>query len=274
MQEVRGSIPLSSTTMPVDHVDGLRIDIQINHGWIGFAEHVELALLAEEAGFDTLWVADHLSGRSMNAPSMPECFVTLGGLAASTSRIGLGSLVANAQVRHPAVLANAAATVHQMSGGRFTLGIGAGASPNSSFAHELLAAGLTVAPSLEERHRALVEQVEMIKGIWSKGRDERFDGFPFPTPRPRIIVGVNSPALARLAIDHADGLNVRASHPRVEEILEIAAGRIECSVWVPFDAELFEGGFARIREWSARGVQRVVAVLTGKPDKSLIRNLV
>ena len=273
MQEVRGSIPLSSTTMPVDHVDGLTIDIQINHGWIGFAEHVELALLAERAGFATLWVADHLSGRSMNAPSMPECFTTLGGLAASTTRIGLGSLVANAQLRHPVVLANAAATVHQMSGGRFTLGIGAGASPSSPFAHELVAAGLTVPASLADRHRSLVNQIEVIKSVWLDGRDQRFDGFPTPSPRPRIIIGVNSPELARLAVDHADGFNVRASHPRLDEILEIAAGRIEASVWVPLDAELLGDWGERMQEWSARGVRRVVTVMAGKPDKSLIRKL-
>ena len=273
MQEVRGSIPLSSTTMPVARTDGLTLDIQINHGWIGFAEHVELALLAEQAGFGTLWVADHLSGQSMNAPSMPECFATLGGLAASTSRIGLGSLVANAQLRHPAVLANAAATIQQMSGGRFILGIGAGASPTSPFANELVAAGFTVPAALSDRHRALVEQIDVIKSIWSDDRDERFVGFSLPYPRPKIILGVNSPELARIAVDHADGLNVRASHPQLDEILDIAAGRIEASVWVSLDNALLEATDDRLHSWSGRGVQRVIAVMTGKPDKSLIKEL-
>ncbi|MFM8868100.1 MAG: LLM class flavin-dependent oxidoreductase, partial [Ilumatobacteraceae bacterium] len=217
--------------------------------------------------------ADHLSGQSMNSPSMPECFTTLGGLAASTSRVGLGSLVANAQLRHPVVLANAAATIQQMSGGRFILGIGAGASPTSTFANELVAAGLSVPAALSDRHRALVEQIEVIKGIWSDDRDQLFAGFPSPTPRPKIIVGVNSPELARIAVDHADGLNVRASHPRVDEILDIAAGRVEASVWVPLDAALLEATDDHLRKWSARGVQRVVAVMTGKPDKSLITQL-
>ena len=68
----------------------------------------------------------------MNAPSMPECFATLGALAAATRNIGLGSLVVNAGLRDPAIVANAAATVQEISGGRFILGLGAGASPSST----------------------------------------------------------------------------------------------------------------------------------------------
>ncbi len=270
MQEVRGSIPLSSTTMSVARIDGLALDIQFNHGWVEFSELVELALLAERAGFDTVWVADHLSGRSMNAPSMPECFTTLGGLAAVTSTIGLGSLVANSQLRPPALLANAAATLQQMSGGRFTFGIGAGASPTSPFANELTAAGLDIPATLAERHATLVDHIEFIKGVWSDNRDGRFAGFPLPQPRPKIVVGVNSPELARLAVRHADGLNVRASHPKVDEILAIAEGRIESSVWVTLDSGLLDADDECLRLWSAKGVQRVVAVMTGRPDKSLL----
>ena len=274
MQEVRGSIPLSSTTMPVDRGDGLAFDIQFNHGWVDFSELTELALLAERAGFSTLWVADHLSGVSMNAPSMPECFATLGGLAAVTSKIGLGSLVANSQLRHPAVLANAAATVQQISGGRFILGVGAGASPSSPFAAELVAAGMEVPVTLTERHDALVHDIEFIKRLWSNESPVQFQSFPIPHPRPRIIVGVNSPELAQVAVDHADGLNVRATHPKIDEILSIAAGRIESSVWVPLDATLFDTADERVPGWVDRGVTRVVAVMTGRPDKSVVENLV
>ena len=274
MQEVRGSIPLSSTTMPVAHKDGLAFDIQLNHGWVDFAELTELALLAERAGFDTVWVADHLSGGSMNAPSMPECFTTLGGLAAVTSRIGLGSLVANSQLRHPAVLANAAATVQQISGGRFIFGIGAGASPSSPFAAELVAAGMEVPATLNERHTALVRDIEFIKRLWSNDSPAQFQGFPVPHPRPKIIVGVNSPELARVAVDHADGLNVRATHPKLDEILTIAAGRIESSVWAPLDETLFDADDTRIAMWADRGVTRVVALMTGRPEKSVVEKIV
>jgi len=256
--------------MPVDRVDGPAFDIQFNHGWVDFSELVDLTLLAEQVGFDTVWVADHLSGVSMNAPSMPECFATLGGLAARTSTIGLGSLVANSQLRHPVVLANAAATVSQMSGGRFTLGIGAGASPSSPFAAEMVAAGMAVPSTLAERHDSLVAGVEFVKRVWSGDTDERFVGFPVPRPKPKIIVGVNSPELARIAVDHADGLNVRASHPQLDEILAIAAGRIESSVWSPLDASLFDPVDERIQRWVDRGVSRVVGVMTGRPDWSVV----
>jgi len=274
MQEVRGSIPLSSTTMTVDQRDGLAIDIQINHGWVDFAEHVKLARQAERAGFGTLWVADHLSGRSMNAPSMPECFTTLGGLAAATTRIGLGSLVANAQLRHPAVLANAAATVQQMSGGRFVLGIGAGASPTSRFADELHRVGIPIPPALADRHSSMLETVQTVRRIWGDKAEDRFPGFPVPQPAPKVIIGVNSVELARLAISCADGVNVRSSHPQLAEIVAVARGKCEVSLWTEFAPDLLDPRDARRRQWREMGVERLVLLITGKPDEAVLREAV
>ncbi|MFM7106975.1 MAG: hypothetical protein ACKOW8_15815, partial [Flavobacteriales bacterium] len=109
----------------------------------------------------------------------------------------------------------------------------------------------------------MIDQLDSIKRVWSPDRDERFAGFPSPQPRPKIVIGVNSVELARIAVHHADGLNVRASHPEVDEILAIADGRIESSVWVPFDSGLLDPDDERTRGWFAKGVRRVVAVLTG-----------
>ena len=80
---------------------------------------VELARLAEDVGFDRLGISDVVFWH--------DCFVLLGIVAAKTSRIGLGSMVTNPYSRHPAVLAGIAATLHDVSGGRAFLGIGAGA---------------------------------------------------------------------------------------------------------------------------------------------------
>src|SRR2546428_9068237 len=87
------------------------------------------AIAAEEAGFDGLWTWDHLrdpDGES--GPGVPEAWTTLTALAEATRRIALGPLVLNVANRHPGLLANMAATLQAVSGGRLLLGIGAGGS--------------------------------------------------------------------------------------------------------------------------------------------------
>ena len=102
-------------------INELSIDLQVNQGQCSWAQLTEIAHIAENNNYQTLWVADHLSGQVMNAPSMPECFTLLGALAAITSTINIGPLVANVGNRHPGVLASAAATVQNISGGRLIL---------------------------------------------------------------------------------------------------------------------------------------------------------
>lgn len=253
------------------------IDLQLNHGAADWPLLVEAARVAEERGFKTLWIADHLAGDMMGTATMPECFTTLGGLATVTSTIGLGSLVVNVGTRHPGIIANAAATVQQISGGRFTLGLGAGASPTSRFARELHALDIPVPAALEDRHRRLEETLNRIDAMWSPDRDERYGGFPLPQPRPRIILGVNSIELSRTATHRADGINVRADHPRRSEILATtrAAARPDYirSVWAPFDESLLDADCQRRREWALDGVNRVVLLMGGKPDVSRLAAL-
>src|SRR5579864_2421456 len=86
----------------------------------------EVVLHCDRSGWDGVYFADHFmpddpEGRPRDGAVL-ECFAVLAALAAETSRVRLGSLVAGNRYRHPAVVANAAATIDHISGGRFVVG--------------------------------------------------------------------------------------------------------------------------------------------------------
>ncbi|MEK7291870.1 MAG: LLM class flavin-dependent oxidoreductase [Actinomycetota bacterium] len=255
------------------------IDIQFNQGASTWNQLHDAVRAAESAGFSTAWIADHLSGSVMNAPSMPECFTVLGALAATTTTIGLGSLVANVGNRHPGVVANAAATVQQISQDRFILGLGAGASPASVFAAEHVALGIAIPKSMRARHNRLVSTLDTLDELWSPTRRGELAGFPLPDPRPEIILGVNSHELARIAGLRTDGVNIRASHPHRGEILASGiAAATSCdrsgfivSVWDWFDDVLLDPESTERHELEKDGVNRLVLVMRGAPDMAQIR---
>ena len=255
-------------------INELSIDLQVNQGQCSWAQLVEIALIAEKNNYSTLWVADHLSGQVMNAPSMPECFTLLGALAAITSTISIGPLVANVGNRHPGVLASSAATVQNISGGRLLLGLGAGASPASIFAAEQLALGITLPATMSERHAKLEHTLDVLDEIWSPTRDEKFATFEMPCKLPPRIVGVNSMALARIAGMRTDGINIRASHPQRAEILRVAqdaataAGKSDfiVSVWDWFDEALLDPTSAVCKELASEGVNKIILLMRGVPD--------
>ena len=255
-------------------INELSIDLQVNQGQCSWAQLVEIAHIAENNNYQTLWVADHLSGQVMNAPSMPECFTLLGALAAITSTINIGPLVANVGNRHPGVLASAAATVQNISGGRLILGLGAGASPTSTFAAEQLALGIALPATMSERHAKLEHTLDVLDEIWSPTRDEKFATFEMPCKLPPRIIGVNSMALAKVAGARTDGVNIRSSHPQRAEILRVAqeaaivAGKSDfiVSVWDWFDEALLDPTSAVCKELASEGVNKIILLMRGVPD--------
>ncbi len=99
-------------------------------------DFLEVADHVAVTGWDGLWVADHfMPSIEPVGGSMLECWSLLAGLAVRVPRLRLGSLVTGNTYRHPAVLANMAATVDQLSGGRLVLGIGAGWQVNEHAAY-------------------------------------------------------------------------------------------------------------------------------------------
>jgi alkanesulfonate monooxygenase SsuD/methylene tetrahydromethanopterin reductase-like flavin-dependent oxidoreductase (luciferase family) len=164
----------------------------------GLAAHVdEVAVAADAAGVDTLWVADHLlqvaPNTSLDEP-MLEAYTTLGYLAARTTRLRLGTMVTWAGVRPAALLVKAVTTLDVLTGGRAWLGIGAGYRED-----EARMMGLPFA-STKQRFEILEETLGLAIQMWSgdetsvTGRHinlERPIAHPGPLskPRPRILIG-------------------------------------------------------------------------------------
>ncbi len=213
------------------------IDLQINPANNPWPRLRDAVLEAEDDGYDTFWVFDHLDGAMLSGgPDMLECFTLLGALAATTTTIGLGTLVANVANRHPAVLAAAASSAHRISGGRLTLGLGAGTAPGSRWAGEHTLLDIPLRPTMAERHSVLAAQIALLREMWSADTDSPYRNFALPLPHPRVIVGVNSVALARLAGRMADGMNVRIDHPDAAALVDAARdeagdGPFEISTW-------------------------------------------
>lgn len=175
------------------------------------------ALAAEDAGFDGLWTWDHLRDPDgEGGPGVPEAWTVLTALAEVTQRVSLGPLVLNVANRQPGVLANMAATLQAVSGGRLLLGLGAGGNRHTPYAVEQAAIGQTVERD-EVRADRVVEAIGLIRRLWSGE-----SGFLRPEPPPPIIVGGFGPRLAAIAGRHADGFNTQAFHPQLGQLVRRA----------------------------------------------------
>ena len=174
-----------------------------------WAEIRDFARHAESLGLASLWVFDHLySGRAdMEPEPVHEAWSTQAALAAVTSRIELGQLVTCTAFRHPGVLAKTAVTADDISGGRLTLGLGAGWYDReyqdfgfpTDFRGSRFAEALDVALPLLRGETAIV-----------KGRFYQVDGArlrPAPGRRIPILIAGDGPRMRRLVARHADAWN-------------------------------------------------------------------
>lgn len=179
----------------------------------------EAAEHAQAAGFDGIWLYDHLAGSVHDAPHVLECWTVLSALAAAVPRLMVGSLVLNVANRDAGTLAVMAATLQEVSGGRLLLGIGAGGGAGTPYAAEQVALGRAV-PGDRARRQAVEATVATLRQVWS-GAAGAVAGFLRPDPAPPVIVGAFGPKMAELAGRVGDGINAPAG-PLLGRLIDIA----------------------------------------------------
>jgi coenzyme F420-dependent glucose-6-phosphate dehydrogenase len=172
-------------------------------------ELLEFACLAEETGFESVFISDHFQPWRHTGGHAPFSLAWLGALGARTSRIAMGTSVLTPTFRyHPAVVAQAFATLGAMFPDRVILGVGTGESLN-----ETPATGMAW-PEPKERTGRLREAIDLIEQLWSgervsfEGQYYRthnatiYDRPPHPVP---LYVAAAGPVVARLAGERAQG---------------------------------------------------------------------
>jgi alkanesulfonate monooxygenase SsuD/methylene tetrahydromethanopterin reductase-like flavin-dependent oxidoreductase (luciferase family) len=177
---------------------------------VRWPEIVAMTRLGEQLGFDSVWVGDHLLYRdeARGARGPWEAWTTLAGIAASTSRIAIGPLVACTSFHNPAMLAKLAATVDEISGGRLILGLGAGWNET-----EYRAFGFP----FDRRVARFAEAFTIIRSLLRDGRVD-FEGkfysardcelLPRPRPGgPPLMVGSIGERMLELTVPYVDAWN-------------------------------------------------------------------
>ncbi len=194
-------------------------------------EHRPSALVAnarraEEAGFEFAMVSDHFHPWIDRQGQSPFVWSVLGGIATATTRLRVGTGVTALSVRiHPAILAQAAATVADMLPGRFWFGVGTGENLNEHIFGDPW-------PEHEQRLAMLVEAIDLTRRLWTgelvSHHGEFYDVvrariYTVPEQLPPILVAASGPETAEAAGRVADGLI--ATGPEKELLTAFAKGR-------------------------------------------------
>lgn len=252
-----------------------------------------VARRAEEVGFDSVWIGEHLSlpveipatypyskdGRAPLHPNTPlyDPWVTLADIGAGTERILLGTSVYILPLRHPMVTARAVTTLDRLSGGRVVLGAGLG---------WLEAEYLAVGENYRNRGRRSEEIVRILRALWRdpvvEFSGEFYDIPPLrfePKPRqkggPPIIFGGESDIALRRAARVADGwIGSGAPHPeRLPEVVTRLRGLREEAGGGPFELSTFNRdrpANLEVAQWHRElGVDRLNMMPTPRPDGRL-----
>ena len=186
-----------------------RIGYKLMSELYGPKDLVQNARAAEAAGFDFVSLSDHFHPWMASQGHAPYAWSVLGAIASATTHVDLTTAVTCPYIRyHPAIIAQAAATIACMSSGRFSLGVGTGENLNEHVV------GVSLPPP-RIRREMLREAIESMRSLWSGGvrsyagehvTIDRARVFDLPDEPPKILVAAAGPAGAKLAAEHGDGL--------------------------------------------------------------------
>ncbi len=187
----------------------LRLGYKASAEQFGPRELLEFSVIAEEVGFDSVWVSDHFQPWRHHGGHAPYSLAWLAALGERTSKVTIGTSVATPTFRyHPAVVAQAFGTLGLLNPGRVILGVGTGESLN-----EVPATGMEW-PKFKERFGRLRESIELMRALWTSER-VTFEGEYYRTvnatiydrpdePVP-IYIAAAGPTASKLAGRVADG---------------------------------------------------------------------
>jgi len=188
----------------------LRVGLKLSQQIFSLESQREAWRMVDEAGFDHLWLFDHLVAIHQEGPVL-DGWTTLASVAERTKRVRIGLNVTGNLYRHPGLLAKIAVTVDHLSGGRLEMGIGAGWN-----ASEFATYGMPFPTSARERIERLDEACQVLKALWTEPRAS-FDGRyyqlhdaicepkPLQRPGPPLWIGGNGPKRTlRVAAKRAD----------------------------------------------------------------------
>jgi G6PDH family F420-dependent oxidoreductase len=220
---------------------------------------VEQARLAEEAGFDALWISDHYHPWNDEQGQSPFVWSMIGAIS-QACELPVTTAVTCPTLRiHPAIIAQAAATSAVLLDGRFTLGVGSGEALNEHILG-------SVWPTTQERLDMLEEAVELIRRLWSgdvvshRGRHYTVDTarvYTLPKSPPPIFMSGFGPRAAELAGRIADGFITTSPDTDMVEAFRSAGGQgkpTEAGFKVCFAPTADEGVAIAHRLWANSGL--------------------
>jgi G6PDH family F420-dependent oxidoreductase len=206
----------------------MQIGYKLASEGFGPQEIIRQAIRAEQAGFDFVEMSDHYHPWLDVQGHSSFTWSVLGAIAAKTTTLGLATGVTCPTVRyHPAIIAQAAATMALISDGRFTLGVGAGERLNE----HVVGLGF---PGVRGRHERLREALEIIRLLW-RGGYQSYEGkhlqledarvFDLPETPPAIAVAASGRSSATTAAELGDGLFATEPKASIVEHYREAGGR-------------------------------------------------
>ncbi|HEY1899308.1 MAG TPA: glucose-6-phosphate dehydrogenase (coenzyme-F420) [Steroidobacteraceae bacterium] len=260
----------------------LRLGYKASAEQFGPNELLDFAMLAEQRGFDSVFISDHFQPWRHHGGHAPFSLAWMGALGARTSRILMGTSVLTPTFRYqPAVIAQAFATLGTLFPERMILGVGTGESLN-----EVPATGLPW-PEPKERTARLKEAVTLIRQLWSEQRvsfrgqfyrTEHATIYDCPTSPPPLYVAGAGPLMARYAGQFAQGFictSGKAPQLYRETLLPNVATGIQASGRKPEAVDMMiemKVSFDTERQWALEDTRQWAALALSPEEKSSVQD--